>query len=212
MKDRALSKRLSKGKKARSILISIRLQREDVEALDGIEHATDIRYDWIIRMLVKRFLGAWNRKKSIKAPIEIAVLNYGEAFTPLPISIASATSVRMIWKNNLAGENTFVNGNLLSFVGKTEEEMLGLKWMEIVHPDHREKLLAGWKKAAKLKLSFAYPFQCKRPDGTYTWTFSVSVPEFDSKGRLVAYNGSLFEVEPYMEKWIELIETDKPEV
>src|SRR6516164_7412421 len=69
-----------------------------------------------------------------------------------PLSIASATSVRMIWKNNLAGENTFVNGNLLSFVGKTEEEMLGLKWMEIVHPDHREKLLAGWKKAAKLKL------------------------------------------------------------
>lgn len=212
MKKGALFRRLSKaGKKARSVSISVRIPREDAEELDKIENATAIRYSWVIQMLVKRFLQAYERKKSIKAPIEVVVLNYGEVFTPLPISIASSTSVRMIWKSNAKGENTFVNGNLLSFVGKTYDEMMGFGWHEVVHPEHLERALASWKKAMRTKTTHAYPFLMKLANGDYTWVFSVGIPELDPSGKLMGYNGSVYEVEPYLEKWIEMLETDPAE-
>lgn len=79
MKKGALSKRLQKARKAKSVPIAVRLPREDVEQLDRIENQTDIRYDWLIRMLVRRLLHFWRQEKKIEVPLYVCVMTEEKA-------------------------------------------------------------------------------------------------------------------------------------
>ena len=66
-----LTKRLQKGKQKKSISITIRFPREDAEILNEIEEITDYGYDVLIRMLVKRLLQFWARRKKIEGPLYV---------------------------------------------------------------------------------------------------------------------------------------------
>jgi len=70
-----LRKKLAKGKHKVTVPISIRLPVQTTEILDQIEQATELNYDWWLRMLAEQLARHWQENgNSITVPLKIAEL------------------------------------------------------------------------------------------------------------------------------------------
>jgi PAS domain S-box-containing protein len=110
----------------------------------------------------------------------------------------------MGWQTDAAGLTTEVDDKLAEFVGIPKNQLLGHDWIAIVHPEHREMILQTWEKSLQGRSAQAHPYRLRRADGTYHWVFSVAIPRFRS-GRYIGHVGSLFLIEPYLERWLKLL-------
>lgn len=83
--------------------------------------------------------------------------------------------------------NSFVwtadaEGNLLDIRnwrelrGENPADLLGSRWMDIVHPDDRERTLKAWNAAINLKNEYQIEHQVRQPDGSYRWMISRAAP------------------------------------
>lgn len=99
-----------------------------------------------------------------------------------------------IFQTNLQGENVFVNEGWCKMAGMTPEEARGLGWMRAIHPDDREAVVSGWRRAISDGLSSSAEFRFLRPDGVVTWLQGNAVPLRDVSGRNVGYIGTVADI------------------
>lgn len=59
--------------------MAIRFTPEDVAALAEIERTTDLPYSALIRMVLRRMLKYWDKKRSLTLPLYISVMSVNEA-------------------------------------------------------------------------------------------------------------------------------------
>lgn len=87
----------------------------------------------------------------------------------------------------VAASNSFVwtadaEGNLLDIRnwrelrGENPSELLGSRWIDLVHLDDRERTLSAWNGAISLKTEYAVDHRVRQPDGTYRWMLSRAAP------------------------------------
>jgi PAS domain S-box-containing protein len=83
--------------------------------------------------------------------------------------------------------NSFVwtadaEGNLLDIRnwrelrGENPADLLGSRWIDLVHPDDRERTLKAWSAAINLKNEYQIEHQVRQPDGSYRWMLSRAAP------------------------------------
>jgi hypothetical protein len=74
-----LGRKLQNSQQEKSVSISVRIPRADLETLHEMELETGFHYDWLLRMLIHRLVNLWDRKKRISFPLYVAILNEDEA-------------------------------------------------------------------------------------------------------------------------------------
>ena len=94
---------------------------------------------------------------------------------------------------------TYVSDRWSEMTGRPQEFALGRGWIETLHPDDRETLLAQWKEAYSQPALMIQVFnQCEgrhlRPDGSVNWFYLQVAQELDSNGQLVGYIGTLTDI------------------
>ncbi len=83
--------------------------------------------------------------------------------------------------------NSFVwtadaEGNLLDIRnwrelrGENPADLLGSRWIDLVHPDDRERTLKAWNAAINLKNEYQVEHRVRQPDGSYRWMLSRAAP------------------------------------
>lgn len=83
--------------------------------------------------------------------------------------------------------NSFVwtadaEGNLLDIRnwrelrGENPAQLLGSQWIDLVHPDDRERTLQTWNAAVESKREYSIEHQVLQPDGSYRWVLSRAAP------------------------------------
>lgn len=98
-----------------------------------------------------------------------------------------------IWRCNPQGDADFVNGRFLEFVGAArEEEVLGWKWIELIHPEDKEFVAAEWAKSREAGAPVKVEFRVRRGDH-YRWVRSDGLPYF-SQGALKKYFGTWIDI------------------
>jgi PAS domain S-box-containing protein len=60
--------------------------------------------------------------------------------------------------------------------GKNPAELLGTRWIDIVHPEDRENTLRTWSDALAAKRDYAVEHRIRQPDGEYRWMLSRAAP------------------------------------
>ena len=83
--------------------------------------------------------------------------------------------------------NSFVwtadsDGNLLDIRnwrelrGENPAELLGTRWIDLVHPDDRERTLWAWNAAINSKRDYVIEHRVRQPDDSYRWMLSRAAP------------------------------------
>jgi PAS domain S-box-containing protein len=104
------------------------------------------------------------------------------------------TAPVMIW---VAGPDklcTFFNKACLEFTGQTLEQKIGDGWMANVHPEDRERFLAGYSSSFDVRQEFQTVFRLRRADGEYRWVLTTGVPRLTPGGVFAGFIGSCVDI------------------
>ncbi len=99
------------------------------------------------------------------------------------------TAPAMIWQNDEAGGNLFVNQYFLDYTGKSQDELRGMQWQSLVHPDHVEAYVATYMKAVRDQSSWQNRNRIRRHDGAWHWFNNVAQPLLGHDGRYLGHVG-----------------------
>lgn len=101
----------------------------------------------------------------------------------------------MAWSATPDGMLDFYNQHFLDFVGLRAEELSGLGFYRIFHPDDTEHLLTVWQDIMASKRPREVEGRIMRADGEYRWCTLRQNPLRDLKGDVVKWYGVVLEIE-----------------
>ncbi|PSK82035.1 PAS domain S-box protein [Prolixibacter denitrificans] len=108
-------------------------------------------------------------------------------------SMAQAATVG-IFRTRPDGYTTYVNPKWSELSGLPLSQATGYGWMEAVHPDDRDWLLQRWSDDRESSHESVAEYRFLRPDGTVRWVLGDAVPEFDSRGELISFVGTITDI------------------
>jgi PAS domain S-box-containing protein len=100
----------------------------------------------------------------------------------------------LIWMDNQQGENVYFNERFVKFTGKSLEQLLGIKWLELVHPNDREFALSIYEDARAKSEPYELEYRVLRYDGEYRWLLDYGTPRLSTDGQFLGYIGCCFDV------------------
>ncbi|THK36092.1 PAS domain S-box protein [Ensifer sp. MPMI2T] len=100
----------------------------------------------------------------------------------------------MIWVADPTGDTSFFNRLWLETTGQTEAEALGFGWVDVIHPDDREKVQQAFFSAAVGKEAVRSEYRLRRADGSWAWVIDVGQPRFSADGTFLGYVGSVLDI------------------
>jgi PAS domain S-box-containing protein len=110
----------------------------------------------------------------------------------------------LVWRGTPEGELDYLNRRAVEYLGHTAESLAGERWLELVHPDHRDATLQRWLHSATTGTSYDDEYQLRRADGQYRWIQSVGEPFHDTEGRIANWYGLVIDIEDRKRAEVEL--------
>ena len=89
-------------------------------------------------------------------------------------ALVTATNA-FVWTADAEGKILDVR-NWRELRGENPAELLGSRWVDLVHPDDREPTLQTWAEALVSKRDYEAEHRLKQPDGSYRWMLSRAAP------------------------------------
>ncbi len=105
------------------------------------------------------------------------------------------TNLQRILKNipsmvsviSVAGDVTYANERLISFVGHELHEIVGQHWLDVFRPEDLPRVAQEWQEGSVRGEAFSFSFRRKRPDGQYRWFEIRFQPGLDRAGGLMCW-------------------------
>src|SRR6185295_14195459 len=101
----------------------------------------------------------------------------------------------LVWRSTPEGDLDYLNHRAVEYFGHTAESLAGGRWLELVHPDHRDATMQRWLQSATTGTAYEDEYQLRRADGQYRWIQSVGEPFLDAEGRIANWYGLVFDIE-----------------
>jgi PAS domain S-box-containing protein len=95
-----------------------------------------------------------------------------------------------IWTADPNGNLNYYNQSVFNYSGLSIEQLNKDGWMQIVHPDDREKNLEAWAESVATGKDFVFEHRFRRHDGEYRWQLSRAKPQRDEKGQIQMWVGT----------------------
>jgi PAS domain S-box-containing protein len=95
----------------------------------------------------------------------------------------------LIWKTDLEGNVVYFNRSWSLFTGKQNEDYLGIKWLDLIHPEDRKFYLEMKNEAFRSKKSFTIQYRIRHASGKYRWVEGIYSPSFEVDGSYGGYIG-----------------------
>lgn len=100
----------------------------------------------------------------------------------------------MVWVTDADGLCTYLSKRWYEFTGQTEEEALGMGWLDATHPDDKAACEATFLAANARRDSFSLEYRLRRADGEYRWCLDAASPRFGGTGEFLGYIGSVIDI------------------
>ncbi|HJQ10137.1 MAG TPA: PAS domain-containing sensor histidine kinase, partial [Gemmatimonadaceae bacterium] len=97
---------------------------------------------------------------------------------------------QLAWMANAAGDRDWFNQRWYEYTGATLAEAQGWKWQQFCHPEHRDQLADGIRRAWKNQEPWEDTFLLRAKDGRYRWFLSRAQPIRDADGNVVRWFGT----------------------
>jgi PAS domain S-box-containing protein len=86
-----------------------------------------------------------------------------------------AATHSFVWTADADGKILDVR-NWRELRGENPADLLGSRWIDLVHPEDRERTLQAWEDALTSKRDYIVEHRIKQPDGGYRWVLSRAAP------------------------------------
>lgn len=97
---------------------------------------------------------------------------------------------QLAWMTRPDGWIFWYNRRWFDYTGTTLEQMQGWGWGAVHHPDHLERVVAGFHASIEAGEPWEDTFPLRGVDGRWRWFLSRAVPVRDAEGRVVLWFGT----------------------
>ena len=115
----------------------------------------------------------------------------------------------LVWTCRADGPCDYLSPRWVDYTGIPEADQLGYGWLDQLHPDDRERVMAEWSKVAPRGGVFDIEFRIRRADGVYRWFRTRAIPFRDADGRVVKWFGSNSDIDDHKRVHEELRESEE---
>ena len=102
---------------------------------------------------------------------------------------------RLVWAADSAGRITTMPKPFFAVTGMTEQEARGDGWLDVVHPDERERVARTWRDAVKAGTLFDAEFRTRIADGSYRLVRSRAIPLSEPDRSIRGWFGTTEDIE-----------------
>ena len=81
-----------------------------------------------------------------------------------------------------------------TMTGQSVDEMIGVGWLEAVHPEDKPAVAMAWEDAIRQSATFDLEYRVRLNDGSFCWYAARGVPVTDDAGRLVEWVGTYTDI------------------
>lgn len=97
---------------------------------------------------------------------------------------------QLAWMTGHDGTIRWFNRRWFDYTGTTLEEMQQRGWSSIHHPEHPDRVAAGWLAALRTGEPWEDTFPIRGQNGRYRWFLSRAFPIRDTQGRITRWFGT----------------------
>ncbi len=126
---------------------------------------------------------AWTADERMRA--ERALRESEEQFRTLADNMS-----QFAWMADPSGRIYWYNKRWYDYTGTTLEAMRALGWRSVLHPEHRERVLASMKRVFAIGSIWEETFPLRGKDGKYRWFLSRALPIRDDMGLVTHWFGT----------------------
>jgi PAS domain S-box-containing protein len=89
---------------------------------------------------------------------------------------------QFVWSTTADGQCDYISNQWSEFTGVPNEALLGLGWLQTIHPDDHVKVEACWRDASAAERPYEQEYRIRAKDGSYRWFVSRGRPmrKFDT--------------------------------
>jgi PAS domain S-box-containing protein len=101
---------------------------------------------------------------------------------------------QLVWSATPDGACDYFSTQWTEYTGVAESELLGWRWMGVLHPDDRESTRQFWTDSVAGRRAYDVEYRVRRHDGAYGWFKTRGVPIRDSNGDIVKWFGTCTDI------------------
>jgi PAS domain S-box-containing protein len=101
---------------------------------------------------------------------------------------------QLVWTALPDGSCDYFSTQWTQHTGVPQGELLGWRWLEVLHPDDRESTRQAWTAAVRGPGAYDVEYRVRRADGAYRWFKTRGVPIRDSAGKGFKWFGTCTDI------------------
>ncbi|MBR7800079.1 bifunctional diguanylate cyclase/phosphodiesterase [Undibacterium fentianense] len=116
---------------------------------------------------------------------------------------------QQIWTADALGNLTFANQRTLEYFGVRLDQITGLAWESLVHPDDRQHVVQRWRHSIATGAAYEVEFRLRRVDGAYRWHIGLALPLRDQHDQIQQWFGSSTDINVSKQNEVALRESER---
>ncbi len=109
------------------------------------------------------------------------------------------TLPQLVWTCLPDGSCDYLSRQWTDYTGIPEHDQLGKRWLDVLHPDDRDRTDAHWMGAVAGRHSYDIDYRIRRRDGAYRWFKARGTPVRDEVGATAYWFGTCTDIQMIVE-------------
>src|SRR5216684_8679051 len=101
---------------------------------------------------------------------------------------------QFVWSATPDGACDYFSAQWTEYTGVAESELLGWRWMDVLHPDDRHSTRRVWTDSVAERHAYDVEYRVRGRDGVYRWFKTRGVPIRDSEGHIFKWFGTCTDI------------------
>src|SRR5262245_3326281 len=101
---------------------------------------------------------------------------------------------QLVWSATPDGTCDYFSTQWTQHTGVSESDLLGWRWLAVLHPDDREPTRRLWTDAVAGRGPYDVEYRVRRSDGVYRWFKTRGTPIRDSRGSIIKWFGTCTDI------------------
>jgi PAS domain S-box-containing protein len=101
---------------------------------------------------------------------------------------------QLVWAATPGGACDYFSTQWTEYTGVPEIELLGWRWMDVLHPDDREPTRQLWMDSVAGRRRYDVEYRVRQCNGVYGWFKTRGTPIRDSEGNIVQWFGTCTDI------------------
>jgi len=100
-----------------------------------------------------------------------------------------------IWTSDTEGNLNYFNQSVFDYSGLSVEQIKLEGWIQIVHPDDRDRNIIEWMRSISTGKDFLLEHRFRKRTGEYRWQLSRAIPQRDENGKIQMWVGTSTDIQ-----------------